>query len=68
MLQTLHRKIRIIVPGGPGGGWDTTARETAKVLMETGAFNAIDIQNIPGAGGGKGIKTLINEGNGQNQL
>jgi len=64
----LPAKIRIIVPGGPGGGWDTTARETAKVLMETGAFKAIDIQNIPGAGGGKGIKTLINEGRGRRNL
>jgi len=61
-------KIRIIVPGGPGGGWDTTARETAKVLMETGSIKAINIQNIPGAGGGKGIKTLINEGKGRNNL
>jgi putative tricarboxylic transport membrane protein len=61
-------KIRIIVPGGPGGGWDTTARETAKVLMDTGSIKAIVIQNIPGAGGGKGIKTLINEGKGRNNL
>jgi putative tricarboxylic transport membrane protein len=61
-------KIRIIVPGGPGGGWDTTARETAKVLMGIGSIKAIDIQNIPGAGGGKGIKTLINEGKGRTNL
>lgn len=61
-------KIRIIVPGGPGGGWDTTARETAKVLMGTKSIKAIDIQNIPGAGGGKGIKTLINEGKGRTNL
>jgi putative tricarboxylic transport membrane protein len=61
-------KIRIIVPGGPGGGWDTTARETAKVLMDTKSIKAIDIQNIPGAGGGKGIKTLINEGKGRKNL
>ena len=61
-------KIRIIVPGGPGGGWDTTARETAKVLMETGSIKAIDVQNVPGAGGGKGIKMLINEGSGRTNL
>lgn len=61
-------KIRIIVPGGPGGGWDTTARQTAKVLMDIGSIKAVDIQNIPGAGGGKGIKTLINEGTGRTNL
>jgi putative tricarboxylic transport membrane protein len=64
----LPSKIRIIVPGGPGGGWDTTARETAKVLLAIKTFRSIDIQNIPGAGGGKGIKTLINEGKGRNNL
>jgi len=61
-------KIRIIVPGGPGGGWDTTARETAKVLMDLGYFKVVDIQNIPGAGGGKGIQTLINEGKNRNNI
>ena len=64
----LPSKIRIIVPGGPGGGWDTTARETAKVLLAIKTFRSIDIQNIPGAGGGKGIKALINEGKGRNNL
>ena len=66
--QGVPSKIRIIVPGGPGGGWDTTARETAKVLMDTKSIKAVDIQNIPGAGGGKGIKTLINEGKGRTNL
>jgi putative tricarboxylic transport membrane protein len=66
--DSLPSKIRIIVPGGAGGGWDTTARETGKVLMDIDYFKAVDIQNIPGAGGGKGIKTLINEGKGRESL
>ncbi len=61
-------KIRIIVPGGPGGGWDTTARETGKVLMQTKTIKNVTFQNVPGAGGGKGIKTLLNEGKGRNNL
>ena len=36
--------------------------------MDTGLIKAVGIQNIPGAGGGKGIKTLINEGKGRNSL
>ena len=36
--------------------------------MDTGLIKAVGIQNIPGAGGGKAVKTLINEGKGRNSL
>jgi len=58
----LPARIRIIVPGGPGGGWDVVARAAAGVLLAMKAFRAVDVQNVPGAGGGRGIKTLINDG------
>ena len=30
-------ELHIIIPGGPGGGWDTTARSVGEALMKSGA-------------------------------
>ncbi len=50
------KTITFIAPGGPGGGWDTTARVVAQTLRETGIVTqTIVVTNMPGGGGGIGL-------------
>ena len=51
--------IHFLVPGGAGGGWDSTARGTGLVLREAGLIDSASFENISGAGGGIAIGTLI---------
>jgi len=51
--------LHFLVPGGAGGGWDSTARATGLVLREAGLIGTASFENISGAGGGKAIGTLI---------
>jgi putative tricarboxylic transport membrane protein len=53
--QDLH----FLVPGGAGGGWDSTARGTGMVLRSTGLIESASFENVSGAGGGKAIGMLI---------
>ncbi|XUX07583.1 tripartite tricarboxylate transporter substrate binding protein [Sporosarcina sp. UB5] len=49
------KPIEFIVPAGAGGGWDTTARATAKVLEEQKIVNQrFAAVNKPGGGGAIG--------------
>ncbi len=44
--------IELIAPAGAGGGWDTTAREVARVFGETGIIDEnIAVMNKEGGGG-----------------
>jgi len=44
--------IEIVAPAGAGGGWDTTAREVARVFGETGIIDAnMAVINKEGGGG-----------------
>ncbi len=54
-----------MVPNTPGGGYDTTARTTARVLQEAGIAPDVQVFNLPGAGGTVGLQRIVNErGNG----
>ncbi|WP_066294169.1 tripartite tricarboxylate transporter substrate binding protein [Bacillus sp. FJAT-29937] len=47
-----EKPIVIVAPSGAGGGWDLTARATAKVLGETKLVDkSITVENKPGGGG-----------------
>ncbi|MGW0610727.1 Bug family tripartite tricarboxylate transporter substrate binding protein [Streptomyces sp. NPDC002788] len=59
------RNLRLMVPGTPGGGYDTTARTAARVMEETGIASDVQVFNLPGAGGTVGLRRLVDEkGNG----
>lgn len=46
------KPVRIVAPSGAGGGWDTTARLTAKVLGETSLVKVgLPVENIEGGSG-----------------
>ncbi len=58
-VTAFGQDIHFLVPGGAGGGWDSTARGTGMVLMESGLIERASFENVSGAGGGKAIGTLI---------
>lgn len=51
-------QVDIVVPADPGGGWDQTGREMARVMEETGLVGSADVTNVPGAGGTTGLAQL----------
>ncbi|QQE76107.1 tripartite tricarboxylate transporter substrate binding protein [Brevibacillus composti] len=47
-----EKPIVIVAPSGAGGGWDMTARSTAKILYDTKLVDqTITVENRPGGGG-----------------
>ncbi|WP_151704879.1 Bug family tripartite tricarboxylate transporter substrate binding protein [Nitrincola alkalilacustris] len=51
--------LHLLIPSGPGGGWDTTAREVARVLQGEGLVEEVVLTNLAGAGGGQALLSLI---------
>lgn len=50
----------LIAPAGAGGGWDTTARMTAKALSEEKLITVpIAVTNMPGGSGAVGIAHMV---------
>lgn len=58
-LEQVTDKIHFLVPGGAGGGWDTTARGTGEALTKSGLVGTATYENMSGGGGGKAISHLI---------
>ncbi|NRA86074.1 MAG: tripartite tricarboxylate transporter substrate binding protein [Rhizobiales bacterium] len=52
-------EIHFLIPGGPGGGWDGTARGTGEALAKAGLVKSVSFENMSGGGGGKAIAHLI---------
>lgn len=51
--------IHFLIPGGPGGGWDGTARGTGEALLKSKKIEHASYQNMSGGGGGKAIAYMI---------
>ena len=54
-LERLH----ILIPGGAGGGWDTTARGVGEALTRSGLVPRVSYENMSGGDGSKAIAHLI---------
>lgn len=52
-------RIHFLIPGGAGGGWDSTARGTGEALTQSGLVGTASYENMSGGGGGKAIGYLI---------
>ena len=52
-------RIHFIIPAGPGGGWDGTARGVGEALIKSGLVSNISYENLSGGGGGRAIAKLI---------
>lgn len=59
---TKGERIHILIPGGAGGGWDTTARAVGEGLRQSGLVPVVSYENRSGGGGGVAIAHLIETG------
>jgi putative tricarboxylic transport membrane protein len=53
--------LRFMVPNSPGSGYDTTAREVARVMEDEKIATGVEVFNLEGAGGTVGLQRLVNE-------
>ena len=53
--------LRFMVPNSAGSGYDTTAREVARVMEDDKLAKGIEVFNLEGAGGTVGLQRLVNE-------
>ncbi len=53
--QAQMPQLRIVVPSGPGGAWDLTARVLQPTLQAEGLARTTTVENIAGAGGVVGL-------------
>ena len=58
-------KVHFLIPAGPGGGWDGTARGTGEALVKSGLVTDVSYENLSGGGGGRAIAKLIETANRQ---
>ncbi|MDV5170278.1 tripartite tricarboxylate transporter substrate binding protein [Photobacterium rosenbergii] len=58
-VQAKVDEIHFLVPGGAGGGWDSTARGTGEALSKSELVDKVSYENMSGGGGGKAIAYLI---------
>ncbi|MGW5684187.1 tripartite tricarboxylate transporter substrate binding protein [Nonomuraea sp. NPDC003754] len=57
--------LRIMAPAAVGGGWDQTSRTAEQAIKSVDSQRAIEVFNVPGAGGTIGLAQLAGEkGNG----
>ena len=52
-------KIHFLIPAGPGGGWDGTARGVGEALVKSNLISNVSFENLSGGGGGRAIAKLI---------
>ncbi|MAI42265.1 MAG: tripartite tricarboxylate transporter substrate binding protein [Candidatus Azotimanducaceae bacterium] len=52
-------RIHFLIPAGPGGGWDGTARGVGEALIKSGLMAEVSFENLSGGGGGKAIAKFI---------
>ena len=52
-------RLHILIPGGAGGGWDSTARGVGDALTRSGLVPRTSYENMSGGDGSKAIAYLI---------
>ena len=55
------KKLSIIVPANPGGGWDQTGRAMQQDLQSNKLVSSAQVSNIGGGGGTNGLAKLATE-------
>jgi putative tricarboxylic transport membrane protein len=57
--QPLYSHLRMVVPSGPGGGWDITARVIQSILQAEGIAGSSSVENISGGNGLVGLTRFV---------
>lgn len=60
-MPTLDSLV-LLIPGDPGGGWDTTTRAIGEVMAEAGLVGTVTYENVGGANGAVGLAHMIGIG------
>jgi putative tricarboxylic transport membrane protein len=58
--QPPFRRLTIIAPAAPGGGWDQLAREMQRELEKQQLAGTVQVENVPGAAGTIGLAQFVN--------
>ena len=53
-------RLHLLIPAGPGGGLDSTARALGESLMKLDADKIVSYENRTGGGGGKAMSYFVN--------
>ena len=56
-----NRRLRMMIPNSPGGGYDLTGRAAAKALEDNELTGRFEITNVLGASGTVAMQRLVNE-------
>ncbi|MDF1705893.1 MAG: tripartite tricarboxylate transporter substrate-binding protein [Aeromicrobium sp.] len=56
-----NRRLRMMIPNSPGGGYDLTGRSAAQVMEQDGLTGRFEINNVIGASGTVAMQRLLNE-------
>ena len=57
--ETKMDSLHFLIPAGPGGGWDNTARSVGEALVKSGITDQVSFENLSGGNGGRAIAKLI---------
>lgn len=57
--SSLAEHLHIVIPAGPGGGLDGTAREAGRVLRQLELIDRVSYENVSGGGGGRAMAYFI---------
>lgn len=59
-------QVEVMLPAGPGGGWDTTGRQAFQAMNEAGIYTeGVNFTNTGGAGGTIGLAEFLSTSSGQ---
>jgi putative tricarboxylic transport membrane protein len=58
-LGNVMQNVHFLIPAGPGGGWDGTARGIGEAMIKSGLVSDVSFENLSGGGGGRAIAKLI---------
>ncbi len=58
-MASAAERVHFLVPGGAGGGWDTTARGVGEALSRSGLIEVASYENLSGGGGSRAMAHLI---------
>lgn len=59
-------QVSVMLPAGPGGGWDSTGRQAFQAMNEAGIYTGgVNFTNTGGAGGTVGLAEFLGTSSGQ---